>query len=81
MARIDMSEEELADIARDFDPILAYVGQVQEVSELSDTTPNYILENVMREDVVANPAGFYTDKILAEMPDTSDGFLKVKQIL
>ena len=81
MARIDMSEEELSEIARDFDSILAYVGQVKEVSELSLPKKEYTLENVMRDDVVTNQAGEYTDKILAGMPDTQDGFLKVKQIL
>ncbi len=80
-ARIDMKQDELADIAKDFDSILAYVGQVQELSELSDTEPDYILENIMRDDIVINVAGSYTDKILREMPDTQDGFLKVKQIL
>lgn len=81
MARIDMDDTELADIAKDFDSILAYVGQVKEVSEMSDSNKNYMLENVMRDDVVTNQAGEYTDKILAQMPDTQDGFLKVKQIL
>ena len=36
MARLDMTEEELKNMANEFDPILAYVGQVKEVSELSD---------------------------------------------
>jgi aspartyl-tRNA(Asn)/glutamyl-tRNA(Gln) amidotransferase subunit C len=80
MARIDMSEEELKEIANDFDSILAYVGQVELVS-VASSEKNYILENVTRDDVVTNPAGTYTDNILAEMPDTQDGFLKVKQIL
>ncbi len=81
MARVDMSDEELTAMANDFDPILAYVSQVQEVSESADVAPEYMLENVMRDDVVTNPAGFYTDLIVAEMPDSEAGFLKVKQIL
>ena len=81
MARIDMSDAELTDIARDFDSILAYVGQVQKVSDVSDVKQDFILENVMRDDVATNTGGQHTEKILAEMPDTQDGFLKVKQIL
>lgn len=81
MARLDMSEEELKNMANEFDPILAYVGQVKEVSELSDENPEYILTNVMREDISTNKTGEHTDKILEEMPDKKDGFLKVKQIL
>jgi aspartyl-tRNA(Asn)/glutamyl-tRNA(Gln) amidotransferase subunit C len=87
LARIDMSDEEMIQIAKDFDPILAYVGQVQEALKLSEEISiekkpeNYFLHNVMREDVVTNTRAEYTEKILAEMPETQDGFLKVKQIL
>lgn len=80
MARVDMSDEELTAMASDFDPILAYVSQVQEV-EQSDTTPVYLLQNVMRDDVVTNTPGSYSEKIIEQMPDSQDGFLKVKQIL
>lgn len=80
MARVDMNEEELLQMANDFDPILAYVGQVSEVKQ-GDQKPEYLLQNVMREDIVTNPAGTYTEKIIEQMPDSQDGFLKVKQIL
>ena len=86
LARIDMSEGEMKEIAKDFDSILAYVGQVQKVSNLKNEkstkkSEDYFLHNVMREDVVTNKKGEYTEKILKDAPDTQDGFLKVKQIL
>lgn len=88
LARIDISEEEMIEIAKDFDPILAYVGQVQEALKISSRqgldekrSEDYFLHNVMREDEVTNNRGEYTDKILADAPDTENGFLKVKQIL
>lgn len=87
LARIDMSDEEIEGIAKDFDAILAYVGQVQEVSKLKNienlhqNPDNYFLKNVMREDVVLNKRGEYTEKILANAPDTQDGYLKVRQIM
>ncbi len=87
MARIDMDEEEMAEIAKSFGPILSYVGQVQEVSngggdELSlDMVENHRLHNVMREDIATNKAGEYTERIMKEAPDTENGFIKVKQIL
>ncbi len=87
LARIDMSDEEMTKIAKDFDPILAYVSQVQEALKLSehislDKEPeNYFLHNIMREDKVTNNRGEYTEKIMAEVPDTDSGFIKVKQIL
>lgn len=87
LSRIDMSKEEMEGLAKDFDPILAYVGQVQEALKQTENNINdkksddYFLHNVMREDVVTNKPGEYTEKILAEMPDKQDGYLKVKQIL
>ena len=87
LSRIDMSDEEMIKIAKDFDPILAYVGQVQKALKESEDisidkkSENYFLHNVMREDEVTNNRGEYTEKIIAEMPDSQDGFLKVKQIL
>lgn len=86
LARIDMNEDEMKGIAKDFDSILAYVSQVQEVSNGSDEKStkkpkDYFLCNVMREDVVTNNRGEYTEKILNNAPDRENGFLKVKQIL
>lgn len=85
LARIDMSEEEMEGIAKDFQSILAYVGQVQEVSgEMTDEVKNkddYFTRNVMREDVVTNNSKENTDKILSNAPDTEDGFIKVKKIM
>ena len=84
LARIDMSNDEMVEIANDFDSILAYVGQVQEISKIQTVTKEEKADsviNVMREDIVTNQPNEYTEKILKEMPDSQDGFLKVKQIL
>jgi aspartyl/glutamyl-tRNA(Asn/Gln) amidotransferase C subunit len=87
LARIDMDDEEMIEIAKSFDPILAYVGQVQEVSKIknidlaSKEAKDYFLHNITRDDVVTNKREEYTDKIIAEMPDKQNGYLKVKQIL
>ncbi len=81
LARLDIEESELIQIAKSFDPILAYVGQVQEFTDALDTEPVYPLVNVMRDDVVTNTPGEYTERLIEQMPDSQDGFLKVKQIL
>lgn len=81
MARVDASDEELTSLANDFDPILAYVGQVQEVGQQEIIHPDYIVENVMREDIATHTPGQYTQKMIDQMPDSENGFLKVKQIL
>lgn len=91
LARIDMSEEEMKEVAKDFDSILAYVGQVKEASSLipseqgqaekGKNKEGHFLYNVMREDVATNKSGEYTAKILDNAPDTENGFIKVKQIM
>ena len=83
LSRIEMTEEEMLAMAGDFEPILKYVGQVQNASNLSVTSSaeDNILLNVTREDVSTNEPNSYSDKIIKEMPETQDGFLKVKQIL
>ena len=84
MARVDMDEKEMKEIGDSFGPILSYVGQIQEVSESSNSNHQEIGDvpfNIMREDVVTNKGGEYTDRILGQAPATENGFLKVKQIL
>ncbi len=85
LARIDMNQEEMESMAKDFDPILAYVGQVQEALKSIGDTVNEkeepLLFNVMRDDIATNNQGEFTVRILAEMPETEEGYLKVKQIL
>ncbi len=81
LARLDMAEEEIANLANEFDSVIAYVGQIQEASTNLDHDAQYVQINVVREDIVTNNEGEYTEKIVAEMPDTKDGYLKVKQVL
>lgn len=87
LARIDMKEEEMIEIAESFDSILAYVGQVQEALKTGKSVPeskksnDYFLHNIMREDIITNNRGEYTEVILSNAPEAENGFLKVKQIL
>lgn len=81
LARLDMTEDEMANLAYEFDPIIAYVGQIQEASQSLNHDTQYVQTNIVREDVVTNKEGEYADRILAEMPDKQNGYLKVKQIL
>ncbi len=81
LARIEMTEEEMRELAHDFEPILAYVGQIKEAVNLAKDDNDYSLINVARHDEVTNTPGFYTEKIINEMPDKQNGYLKVKQIL
>ena len=81
MARLDMTDDEMSEMAHDFDGILAYVDQVKEATGVAQDDVKFSFTNIVREDEVTNEPGFYTDKIVAEFPDKSNGYLKVKQIL
>lgn len=82
LARVDMTDEEMSQMAHDFDGILAYVGSVEEaVKVLADDKKNFALNNVAREDEVTNTGGEYTESISAQFPDREGDYLKVKKIL
>lgn len=80
LARLELAQEEKESMRKDFDSILGYIDQIAEV-RIDAVEPLYTLTNVMREDIVKNNDGVYTEALLKEMPDTQDGYLKVKQIL
>lgn len=85
LARINMSEEEMAEIAKDFGSILAYVGQVQEVSagidNIEKNKEDYFTRNVLREDVATSNGEDISAKILSGAPNVEDRFIKVKKIM
>lgn len=82
LARIEMTQEEMQEMAGDFESILTYVGQIQKANISTEKNQNNnILENVVREDVITNKTGEFSGSILEEMPETQDNFLKVKKIL
>lgn len=81
LARIEITENEKQAFAKDLESILGYVDQIREV-----VVPEAVAEvgetyNVLRKDEQTNQGGQYTDKILANAPDTENGFLKVKKVL
>lgn len=88
LSRTEMGEKEQEELAGEMDSILGFVSQVSEI--VSSFPSPYKREgrdevrggvNVMREDSNPNETGFYTERILAEMPNTERGYLKVKKIL
>ncbi len=80
LARIEVSDSEAEVFKKDLASILAYVDQVQAV-DTEGAEAEYLNKNVVREDEKPSPAGAYTDDILAEAPDTQDGYIKVNKIL
>lgn len=82
LARIEISDEELASFSADLGAILAYVDQVRAVTEkVGDVAGQEMLDNVARIDIVTRTTGEYTDSILALAPDRDGNYVKVKKIL
>lgn len=81
LARIDLSEEEIAHLAPQLDIILASVAQVSEaVSEdVPPTSHPVLMSNVFRSDEVR--ASLSTEEALAMAPDHEDGYFRVPRIL
>ena len=87
LSRLELTDSEKETFARELESILKYVDQIREVA--IDDKPAEVgdIYNVLREDValdgssVAHESGVFTEKILAQAPDTQDGFIKVKKIL
>ncbi len=86
LARIELVPGEAEKLTAEIDPVLEYVGQIQKVSaterEQGSAEPSTAnVRNVMREDVITNAEGQYTDKLLANAPSREGEFVKVKKIL
>ena len=80
LARISIETDEKTGFQKDIDGILAYVGEVKELS-LSNEKSESQLKNVMREDVVSNVSGSLSQKLIESSPRNEGGYVKVKKIL
>lgn len=82
LAHLAVSEDELKAFASEMDSILGYVSEIDTLaSKEMQSAEKPLLYNVMREDVVTNEPGAYTNDILQNAPETKDGFIRVKKIL
>ncbi|MDR0837143.1 MAG: Asp-tRNA(Asn)/Glu-tRNA(Gln) amidotransferase subunit GatC [Propionibacteriaceae bacterium] len=81
LARIELSDDELDDMATQLDIILASVASVGEVAaqDIPPTSHAVPLVNVMREDVVSWTPN--AEGVLAGAPVVEDGRFRVPRIL
>lgn len=80
LARLELTTEEKNGLLQDMQGILEYIGQIESAPK-SDMSSEFAQRNIMREDENPHESGIYTERIIAQMPDSKDGFLKVKKIL
>lgn len=81
LARIELTDEEAVKIQAEFDSILNYIHQLDEV-EIPDGTEPFFgateSTNAVREDRVV--ASFERDKILKNAPDSDGQFYRVPPV-
>jgi aspartyl-tRNA(Asn)/glutamyl-tRNA(Gln) amidotransferase subunit C len=80
LARIDVTDAEVAEYAKDFESILGYVEQINNV-DVSAVSGVEAQTNMTRQDVNPHETGHAVEKLLAEAPATQDGYYKMPKIL
>lgn len=80
LARLEVSDAEVAKLEKEIPDILKFVEQIQNVAgELKTTSPE--LRNVMRADENPHESGVYTERLLDAAPAQKDGRVVVKQVV
>ncbi len=84
LARLELSDEEVASLQKDISHILDYVGQVSAVS-IQDAVPEVgVVRNVMRADLPRTEHDLLSDKreaLLAALPKREDDYAVVRKII
>lgn len=82
LARLSIPEDSLEARAAEFDRIVAYIAQLDELDIRTDAAPAVpALHNVFREDGAPTPAGTWTEKLVALFPKREGNRLSVKKII
>lgn len=81
LARIAVTEDEVAHLQNELNSILAFVEQLGEVDTegVEPMTSVIPMKLPMREDVVTD--GHYPERVLANAPATEDGFFAVPKVV
>ena len=80
LAKLRLTEAEIAQYAEQLSAILAYAERLQAVDTSNVPPTPYVLplENVMRDDDPAS--GLTNAQALANAPDSADGFFRVRAV-
>ncbi|MBP9816565.1 MAG: Asp-tRNA(Asn)/Glu-tRNA(Gln) amidotransferase subunit GatC [Candidatus Pacebacteria bacterium] len=81
LARITLTDEEVERFSKEFDSILEYAGQVEELKIPKDMNFKPVVSNVLREDGQPDEKGTHTKKIVEQFPNKEGNTLKVAQII
>jgi aspartyl-tRNA(Asn)/glutamyl-tRNA(Gln) amidotransferase subunit C len=82
LARLELSEDEIAEFSEELSEILQYVEQLQDIAadDLKPTNQVTGLSNVSRKDVIKD-YGYEAHDLLTNVPHTQDDLIKVKRMI
>lgn len=82
LARLGLSESEVAKYQKDLSAILGYIDKLKEadVEGVKPFTHSIDVSNVLRKDAKTERTAEELAKLRSQMPQTKDGYLKVKSI-
>jgi aspartyl-tRNA(Asn)/glutamyl-tRNA(Gln) amidotransferase subunit C len=80
LARLELSDVEMAALEKEIPDILKFVEQIQSVAtDAKPTSPE--LRNVMRADDNPHESGEYTERLLKAAPKSENDRIVVKQVV
>ncbi len=80
LAKLEVSDAEVAKLESELPAILSFVETVQQVSsDMKEESP--VHRNIMRDDGEPHESGMYTADILAAAPAQRDNQIVVKQVI
>ena len=80
LARLEVSDAELAKLEKEIPDILRFVETIQGAN-VSAEVKSPELRNVMRADENPHESGEYTERLLKAAPKSEDGRVVVKQVV
>jgi aspartyl/glutamyl-tRNA(Asn/Gln) amidotransferase C subunit len=81
LSRLALTEEEIARFQKESDAILAYVDAIKDMAGTPRVPQVGLHQNPLRDDVVTNAPGSYTERLLAALPKRVGNHALVKRIL
>lgn len=81
LARLEVSNEELAKLEKEIPAILAFVETIQKATVEAHPSASSGLHNVMRADENAHEGGTYTKTLLDAAPAREGNRIAVKQVI
>ncbi|HEX8591126.1 MAG TPA: Asp-tRNA(Asn)/Glu-tRNA(Gln) amidotransferase subunit GatC [Candidatus Paceibacterota bacterium] len=82
LARLSIAEDVLPARAEEFDRIVTYIAQLDELNiDVSQAPERPLLRNVFREDGEPTAPGTWTEKLVSMFPRRDGDHLSVKKII